>query len=73
MFEGIFIAFIAKLALAGLAVVAMRLTLALFDRITDFEFKDWIEKMYKDSPDKLALYYGLRYIGVAIIFAWILG
>ena len=73
MMEGLFIAFVAKLALAGLAVIAMRLTLVIFDKVASFEFKDWLEMMYEKYPDKLALYYGLRYIGVGLIFAYILG
>lgn len=71
--EGLFIAFIAKLALAGLAVIAMRITMAMFDKVVKFDFTDWLELMYKDHPEKLALYYGLRYVGVALIFAYILG
>ncbi len=67
-----FFAFLAKIGMALIALISMRIALAVFDKKVDVSFTNWINRMEEKHPDKLSLYYGLRMIAVAILFGLIL-
>jgi hypothetical protein len=69
----LFVATGAKIFLALMAFLAMRLSLSLLDRAQMFDFYQWLDKMEKNNPEMLVWYLGFRFLGIAILFAWIFG
>ncbi|MFK5882872.1 MAG: hypothetical protein QM489_00875 [Candidatus Izemoplasma sp.] len=73
MITSLFISVLAKIGLALIAFLAIRLSLYVLDQALDVSFKEWIQVMAKDHPEKLSLYYGMRLVAVAVLFGFILG
>ena len=59
-----------KASQALIAVTFVRLTLFIFDKATESNFNKWLANA--KSRD-LAIYYGFRYAGTALLFGLIIG
>lgn len=70
MFEMLALSMSNKIITAIIALIALRLTLKMFDRMSGLNFKGWIAKA--ETKD-VAIYTGMRFIGACILFAYILG
>lgn len=58
-----------KLFTAILAFFAMRIMLWKFDRVLNFDFKEWFANV---SDENKTLYLSVRLLAAAIFFAWLL-
>ena len=70
MLEMMLLAMSSKIITAIIALVALRFTLKMFDKVSGLNFKGWIN--HAESKD-IAIYTGCRFIGACILFAYILG
>lgn len=58
-----------KLFAAVLAFFALRIMLWKFDRVLNFDFKEWFSNA---SDDNKTIYLSVRLLAAAIFFAWLL-
>lgn len=58
---------------AGLGLLALMLMLRAFDRANGISFGRDVWRKLDDSPSALALYFGLRFVGAALLMGSILG
>lgn len=56
-----------NLVFAVLAVVALVFLLRWFDKQAGVGFTEWIEAVSNENPKALAIYYGLRFLGVCLL------
>ena len=73
MMSSMFIAFFAKMLMIICALVTIKVSLALLDRAIGFNFKEWINGLEHTDPKALALYFGLRFVGITILAGLVLG
>lgn len=73
MIESMMIGFTAKLLMIIVALLAIRVSLIAFDKSLGFDFKGWLNNLEENDPKSLALYFGLRFIGIAMLAGLVLG
>jgi len=65
----ILIGYMLKLFTAVVAFFVMRLSLSRLDKHLDFDFKEWF---FNASSEEKAKYLGLRFVGICLLFGFIL-
>lgn len=56
-----------NLVFAIVAVVVLVCLLRWFDKQAGVGFSEWITAVFNDNPKALAIYYGLRFLGVCML------
>lgn len=56
-----------NLVFAIVAVVVLVCLLRWFDKQAGVGFSEWIKAVSNDNPKALAVYYGLRFLGVCLL------
>lgn len=72
MLEGLVLRLIIAVAAAIIGLIAVWFVLRTFDASGDIDFKKAFDKMESD-PKAIATYYGMRFLGVAILVGFIIG
>jgi len=72
MIEGLIIRLVIALAALVLGLIGTWFVLRTFDASSEIDFKKAFDKVEEDGK-AVALYYGLRFIGVAGMVAFVIG
>jgi uncharacterized membrane protein YjfL (UPF0719 family) len=68
MNEVIAVSIAVKIIMAVIGILALFITLRVFDKVADIKFKEVFDGIESD-PRAAALYLGLRFLGVCIVLA----
>lgn len=72
MIEGLILRLIIAVAAAILGLIATWFVLRTFDASSEINFKKAFDKVESD-PKSIAMYYGMRFIGVTFLIGFIVG
>lgn len=72
MIEGAILRFVIALAALAIGLIGTWFVLRTFDASSGIDFKRAFDKVEEDGRS-IALYYGLRFIGVAFMVAFVIG
>lgn len=72
MIEGLIIRLVIALAALVIGLIGIWFTLRTFDSSSQIDFKKAFNKIESD-PKAMATYYGLRFVGVAVMVGFVIG